>query len=908
MKPIADHTQSAENQLIKAAPEVAILVKSSATKLAQAQKNSGDINIWRQQFKAGFAAIKADFAQRASPSRLFKQHCKLTDNLLATIWAQQQIDRGCCLIAVGGYGRGELYPHSDIDLLILLPEQAADNQALNSRIESLIGTLWDLGLNVGHSVRSLNECLTEAKKDITVQTNLLESRLLSGDASFYQEFLARIKNGLDLPVFFKAKLKEQEARHAKFNDTAYNLEPNIKESPGGLRDLHQVIWLKQSLNIANYPLADYVLANKRSMWVQLAKQKVISAATVRKISQHERRLQLLRIRLHFLSDRREDRLLFDYQNELAAALGYSNTARKRASEQLMQSYYRSAKFVRLFNEILLKLLQNMLSNTPPVIRPINDHFEAHDQYLEAKSAGMLQQNPSAIFEAFLLLQQHPELAGMGVTLLRNLQRVKHLVNRDFRQNPLNKKCFMQILSQAHGVNHALRAMNRYGILGSYIPAFGKIIGQMQHDLFHVYTVDEHILNVLANLRRFAKPELKHEFPLCSQLFAQFDAPHLLYLAALFHDIAKGRGGDHSSLGTIDARRFCKLHGLGKADSDLVAWLVESHLKMSATAQKSDLSDPSVIEAFANFVQDERRLVALYLLTVADIRGTSPAVWNAWKARLLESLFNATQHALSHAAVNALQYSAQAIATRKSAAAEKLNNYGLSAASYKALWAQFGSNYFIRHESDEIAWHSRLLTPHLHTQTPIVRARLSPSGDGIQVMIYTKDQTDLFARICNFFDRMAYDIVEAKIYTTDHAYALDSFIVLDQSVKSVSYSGLLKHIEVELTQKINANSLLESPLQGRVSRQVKHMPIQVQVTISAQKENNHHKLDIIANDRPGLLATLAHQFLLLDIELHNAKINTLGNRAEDTFLISAKNSQPLDAERIKQLGESLIAEI
>jgi [protein-PII] uridylyltransferase len=903
MKPIADDTQS-----IAAAPDIASIAKSADTTAAKAENEAGNINIWRQQHKAGFAALKADFTQRPSPSRLFKQHCKLTDTLLATIWAHQQLDHRCCLIAVGGYGRGELYPHSDIDLLILLPDQIDDNKNLNSSIESLVGTLWDLGLNVGHSVRNLSECLTEAQKDITVQTNLLESRLLSGDTSLYQEFLSQIKRALDVPTFFALKQKEQESRHAKFNDTAYNLEPNIKESPGGLRDLHMIIWLTQSLNIAKHQMSADVSANKQDIWTLLVKQNVISALNVRQIRQHEQRLQLLRIRLHFLSDRREDRLLFDYQNELAATLGYSNTVRKRASEQLMQSYYRSAKFVRLTNEILLKLLRNMIATTPAVIRSINENFEAHDQYLQAKSASLLQQNPAAIFEAFLLLQQHPELTGMGVALVRNLQRVKHLVNRDFRQNPINKKCFIEILSQTNGVNHALRAMNRYGILGSYIPAFGKIIGQMQHDLFHVYTVDEHILNVLANLRRFAKPELKHEFPLCSQLFAQFDAPHLLYLAALFHDIAKGRGGDHSSLGTLDARRFCKLHGLCKADSDLVAWLVEAHLKMSATAQKSDLSDPTVIESFAHFVQDKRRLAALYLLTVADIRGTSPVVWNAWKAQLLENLFNATQHALNHAALNALQYSEQAIIARKTAAAIKLNNYGLSANSYKALWVQFGENYFVRHEGDEIAWHSRLLTPHLNTLTPIIRARLSPSGDGIQVMIYTKDRTDLFARICNFFDRMAYDIVEAKIYTTDHGYALNSFIVLDQSGKSISYSGLLKHIEVELTQRINENSPLEPPLQGRVSRQVKHMPIQVQVKISAEAENNHHKLDIIANDRPGLLSTLARKFLVLDIELHNAKINTLGNRAEDTFLISAKNSQLLDAARIKVLRESLIAEI
>ncbi len=878
--------------------------QNSALEIAK-ESGINNIAIWRQYLKDGFLALKTDFLKLPNNTRLFKQHCKLIDCLLITIWQQASIDKHCCLIAVGGYGRGELYPYSDIDLLFLLPEpiDSQNNDDINANLELLIGLLWDIGLNVGHSVRSLNECIDEAKKDITVKTNLIESRLLAGEDNHYQDFLNGINKTLESPEeinhFFATKLKEQNTRHYKFNDTAYNLEPNIKESPGGLRDLHMIFWIARSLQLANL-----LPKTTSSIWSLLTKQNIITSLEARQIQQHQRNLQLLRIRLHFVSNRREDRLLFDFQNELADSLGYVNTSRKRASEQLMQSYYRSVKFISLMNEILLKSFQQIIAITPPVVKSINAHFESHDHLLEAKTAGLLQQQPSAIFEAFLLLQKHPELKGMGATLLRNMQRVKRLVNRDFRQSLVNKKLFMEILSQPNGVNHALRAMNRYEILGCYIPAFGKIIGQMQHDLFHVYTVDEHILNVLANLRRFAKPELKHEFPLCSKLFAEFDAPHLLYLAALFHDIAKGRGGDHSTLGTIDAIKFCKLHGLNKADSSFVAWLVAAHLQMSSTAQKSDLSDPSVIETFSHFVQDERRLIALYLLTVADIRGTSPLVWNAWKARLLESLFNATKHALA----NQLRYVQEAIATRKSEASTRLSKFGLSKHSYELLWEKFGSNYFIRHESDEIAWHSRLLTPHLNTTQAIVRARLSPSGDGIQVMIYSKDQNDLFARICNFFDRMGYNIVEAKIYTTDHAYALDSFIVLDQSGKSVSYSGLLKFIEVELTQKLDKNERLELPLKGRISRQVKHMPILAQVTISLEADSKNHKLEIIANDRPGLLATLAHQFLILEVELHNAKINTLGNRAEDTFLISAKKGQKLDALRIIALKEAIISEI
>lgn len=873
----------------------------SATPITENSAMDKQVAAWRSQLKAGLSELESDFLSQPQQQRLFKRHCQLIDGLLKAIWAQAAIAEPCSLIAVGGYGRGELYPYSDIDLLILIPESAIHDKSINAQLERLIGQLWDIGLNVGHSVRSLSECATESSKDITVQTNLMESRYLAGSRGMHAEFVTQTKCALDshdaLNDFFLAKLQEQQQRHAKFNDTAYNLEPNIKESPGGLRDLHMILWLMRSLNRqSKQPLT----AN--GIWALLRKQNILSAAEARLMQKHQKHLQLLRIRLHFLSKRREDRLLFDFQNELADSLAYQNTPSKRASEQLMQSYYRSVKYIRVMNEILLKTLQQSLGTDGGKVTPINSHFEAHGSLLAAKTASLLQRQPSAILEAFLLLQQRSELSGMSASLLRNLMRVKKMVNRDFRQSPQNKQLFMQILSQDQGVNHALRAMNQYGILGCYIPAFGKIVGQMQHDLFHVYTVDEHILNVLANLRRFAKPELKHEFPLCSQLFSQFDAPHLLYLAALFHDIAKGRGGDHSTLGTIDARRFCKLHGLNKNDTELVAWLVAAHLNMSSTAQKSDLSDPLVIESFAQFVKNERRLTALYLLTVADIRGTSPLVWNAWKARLLESLFHATKHALSHQ----LGYSEDAIAARKLDASLKLNKFGLSSHSYEQLWQAFGANYLIRYESDEIAWHSRLLTPHLHAKQPIVRARLSPSGDGIQVMIYSRDQHDLFARICNFFDSMAYGIAEAKIYTTDHGYALDSFIVLDQSGKSVSYSGLLKFIELELSKKLDANLTLSAPLKGRISRQVKYMPIATQITISEQADTHHHKLDIVANDRPGLLASLAHQLLAQEIELHNAKINTLGNRAEDSFLISARKGKKLSSVNIASLQDKLMS--
>ena len=843
--------------------------------------------LWRDSLKHKQALLRDDFFQHKNTRKLLKQQSKLVDDVLRQIWLQFELSSSVSLVAVGGYGRGELFPYSDVDLLILLPNSS--DASLNQRIERVVGLFWDIGLAVGHSVRNLDECITEAKKDVTVQTNLLESRLIIGNPSLFSTFQAKMSGAMDVSAFFKAKLHEQEQRYSRFDDTAYNLEPNIKESPGGLRDLQVVLWISRSLNLG-------------SNWKDLVKQGLISQSELRQIAKHEQHLQMLRIRLHYMAKRREDRLIFDLQNALAEDLGFSNTKRYRASEQLMRDYYTSAKAVGLFNEVLLKLLKELAIPEVIEVKPINARFESYNGLLTAKSNTLLQRNPSCIFEMFLLLQQHPDLTGISATLLRTLQRVKNLVNRDFRQDPKNKALFIEMLKQPNGVTDTLKRMNRYGVLGNYIPAFGRIIGQMQHDLFHVYTVDEHILHVLGNLERFSIKAYSHEFPLCSKLFAAFDAPHLLYLGALFHDIAKGRGGDHSQLGTSDAKRFCKQHGLSKSDGQLVAWMVSLHLTMSSTAQKSDLSDPQVIEGFSLLMKDERHLTALYLLTVADIRGTSPKVWNAWKAKLLETLYSSTQRLMVGDA-GGLQ---DEIASRKADAKATLSHYSILERSYLPLWSNLGEQYFLRHTSQEIAWHSRLLLRHADTKDPVVRARLSPAGDGIQVMIYTPDRDDLFACICSFFERIGYTILEAKIYTSKNAYALDSFLVLDQSDKSVSYRDLLNYIEYELSGSLRSNLSLSAPTKGRLSRQVKHMPIKSNVTVESLRGTNNHKIEIVGGDRPGLLSTIAHAFLTNKVQIQTAKINTLGKRAEDVFLISGKTGVKLSEVAIEALKKDLIA--
>tara|TARA_B110000879_G_scaffold47313_1_gene66683 strand:+ start:2914 stop:5466 length:2553 start_codon:yes stop_codon:yes gene_type:complete len=843
------------------------------------------IKAWRNDLKEQQALLEQGFLKNKNPASLLKKHTKRIDELLNLVWEQSTLNNEITLIAVGGYGREELFPYSDIDLLILLPDNVTDEQ--NKEIEALIGVLWDLGLNIGHSVRTLQECIDEATSDPTIQTNLLESRLLCGSQVIYTQFFIKVKQQLDPANFLTAKIAEQNNRHAKFNDTAYNLEPNIKESPGGLRDIQTILWLAQSQGLGN-------------TWLELAKNGVISQEELTDIKRHERNLYTLRIRLHYLAKRSEDRLLFDFQNELAANLDLVDTEGKRASEQLMQSYYRSARFITLINEILLKSFALTRVSSEP-ITVINERFVSQHQLLQTSSPDLFQDKPSTILECFLLLQQHPEIEGFSPSLLRQLQDATKLITKEFRESSDNQQLFLAILKQKYGVHQSLRRMNRYGVLGKYIPAFDKIIGQMQHDLFHVYTVDEHTLKLLGNLRRFSKQQLVHEFPLCSQLFTDFEKPHLLYLAAIFHDIAKGRGGDHSELGKKDAKRFCSMHQLPAEDTELVVWLVEKHLQLSKVAQKSDLSDLEVIEQFANLMSDVVHLTALYLLTVADVRATSPSVWNAWKAKLLESLFLETRHVLNDPSFTVKK----AIAKRQEKAKVQLQKYDLEPEAYTEFWQNAGEGYFSKYNSNEIAWQTRRLIPHVFTETPIVRAHLSRDGNGIEVMIYMRSYQDLFARICNFFDRIGYSIGEAKIFTTSHNYALNNFIVLDESTKEISYTGLLKHIEENLCDKIIKTVDVEEPIKGRVERQVKHMPITTKVMFDALPDGSHQMLDIIACDQPGLLANIAFILIEHNVKVHNAKINTLGNRAEDTFLISDHNDQALTSDKMQQLQDALL---
>ena len=822
----------------------------------------------KRQLKADRQIVIGAFRQDGKPEKLLRSLRQSVDAVLTVAWQAAALPADTALIGVGGYGRGELFPYSDIDLLILLAR--TPDAATQARLEELVQLLWDLGLEIGHSIRTVDECMSESKADITVQTSLLEARLVFGDAALFAQLQERYQAAMDPPAFFQAKVLEMRQRHVKYEDTAFSLEPNCKESPGGLRDLQVILWVAKAAALA-------------TSWRTLATGGLITQTEAKQLMEKERAFKDIRVRLHLHAGRREDRLVFDVQTAIAESLGLQASGdgpnMRRASEFLMQRYYWAAKTVTQLNTLLLLNIEARLFPQSGVAVPINPRFNELNGLIDISADDIFEQTPSAMLEIFVLMTERPELKGMTARATRALWHDRNLIDAAFRQDPVNRALFLRILQAPVGIIHALRRMNDFSILGRYLPNFRKIVGQMQHDLFHVYTVDQHILMVVRNMRRFTMSEHAHEYPFCSQLMANFAQPWLLYVGALFHDIAKGRGGDHSKLGTVDAEQFCLEHGVSAQDTELVVFLVENHLLMSQVAQKQDLSDPDVVAAFAQVVKDERHLTALYLLTVADIRGTSPKVWNAWKAKLLEDLYRITLRVLGGEAPSA----DRELKNRQQEALASLRLYGLEPHAHEALWKQLDVAYFLRHDASDIAWQTRALYDRLNSDKPVIKCRLATIGEGLQIAVYMKDQPDLFARICSYFDRKNFSILDAKIHTTRHGYALDTFLVTEQSFAN-SYRDIINLVEHELCQLLSSEAALPSPARGRLSRLSRSFPIQPTVDLRPDERGQYYLLSVAASDRTGLLYSIANVLTRYKINLHTAKVMTLGERVEDVFLV------------------------
>ncbi|MBU6189014.1 MAG: [protein-PII] uridylyltransferase [Betaproteobacteria bacterium] len=818
----------------------------------------------RQSYRAAVESSVEQFKSSRNPDRLLAALCRATDRLLRTLWQTCEVPARFSLAAIGGYGRGELFPHSDVDLLIIADHPDKGETAI---LERFISACWDLGLQIGHSVRSVDECLDEARGDITVQTSLIERRLLTGKREPFDQLGKRLEHELDPSLFFSKKLLEMRQRHTRYEDTPYSLEPNSKESPGGLRDLQLILWISRAAGLG-------------ATWADLARGNLISEAELRQIRHNERMLKRIRASLHVVSGRREDRLVFDLQAQVSAALGFGGADARQASESLMQRYYWAAKAVVQLSSLLIQDLRERLS--PPATgepEPLDAEFVNRGGLLDIVDPALFEHDPSAILRAFLMLTRHRELHGMSALTLRAIWRARTRIDADFRKSPKNRLLFLEFLQADHGVTRGLRQMNQWSVLGRYLPVFRRIVGQMQHDLFHVYTVDQHILMVVRNLRRFAMAEHAHEYPFCSQLMSSVRSPWLLVVAALFHDIAKGRGGDHSSLGRLDARRFCQAHGVVDTDRDLVEFLVEHHLTMSSIAQKQDLSDPEVIGRFSELVQSEERLTCLYLLTVADIRGTSPKVWNAWKAKLLEDLYRATRRHLAGEAPNA----GAMLDSRRTEAVRLLNLQAIDPERYNGFWTRLGISYFLRTDPVDIAWHARVLAGPARRDGAIVRARMAPIGEGFQVVVYTRDQTELFARICGYFDSHNLSVLDAQIHTTPDGDALDSFLVVDPHAQ-MGYRERLSLVERELEDALRGPGALPAPVRGRLSRRSRYFPVTPTVDLRPDERGGRHLLSITANDRTGLLYSVARVMSRHQVSLVSARIMTLGERVEDVLVV------------------------
>lgn len=825
----------------------------------------------------------------------------LADGLLSTLWQRARMPEGAALVAVGGYGRAQLFPYSDIDVLVLLPtmhHSSADTASEYShQVEQFISSCWDAGLEIGSSVRSIAECLQEAAQDLTVQTAMLESRHICGSKALFTDFEQQFRSQLQPKSFVEGKLLEMRQRHAKYDFTPYSLEPNCKESPGGLRDLHTMLWLAKAAGFGHN-------------WHELAKQGLITDFEVQQLESNESLLSLIRARLHAAAGRHEDRLVFDLQTAVAEAFGYRSTTpegRKlamRAGETLMRHYYWAAKAVTQLCQIVRMSIEERLSPRSHKLIPLNQRFYEKAGTIEVASDDLYQRDPHAILETFLMYEQHEGLTGLSSRTLRALYASRDVMDSGFRRDPVNRETFLKILKQPRGITHAIRLMNQTSVLGRYLWPFRRIVGQMQHDLFHVYTVDQHILMVLRNVRRFFMAEHAHEYPFCSQLAAGWDKPWILYLAALFHDIGKGRGGDHSVIGAVEVKRFCRAHQIAKPDAELAEFLVREHLTMSQVAQKQDLSDPDVIRAFADKVGNERKLTALYLLTVADIRGTSPKVWSAWKGKLLEDTYRLTLRVLGGRAPDA----AAEIEARKREALVQLALSAQPFESHKKLWETLDISYFMRHEAADIAWHTRHLSRHVGQGKPVVRARRSLAGEGLQVLVYAPDQPDLFARICGYFDRAGFSILDARVHTANNGYALDTFQVIAPTMQE-QYRELMHMVENDLTLTLLKGGPLSPPTKRRLSRRVKSFPFAPRVILRPDEKAQHWLLSISASDRAGLLYIIARILAQHHISVQLAKISTLGERVEDTFLIEGPELQDssrqlqIETELLKALAQS-----
>lgn len=837
-------------------------------------------------FKSAIHFENSQLKHRFNPQQatidLLMEKALFIDNLLTACWQHflKAAAEQHSLIATGGYGRSELFPHSDIDILILV--SPADSSDYQEQLSAFSNFLWDIGLKPGLCSRNLTECLQAASDDQTIFTALLEMRLITGHTELFNNLKQQINADQLWPSeqFFPAKLEEQQKRYRKYHDTAYNLEPNIKDGPGGLRDLQIISWVFKH----HY---------KASALRELIKYGFLPKSEYDNLIAARDRLWQLRFALHNLTNRCEDRLLFDYQRELASQFGYIDANGYPDVEQFMQFFFKTVVDIERLNEMLLQLLnEKLISNKEKLAPiPITAHFSSINGYVEASSKDVFKKHPLALLEIFLILQQSPSLKGIRASTIRLIRKSVTLIDESFRQDKKANRLFIEILRQPRGITHQLKRMNRYGVLAAYLPDFANIVARMQYDLFHIYTVDEHTLFVIRNLRRFSLDKHSNELPFCNNIFLLTPKADVLYIAALFHDIAKGRGGDHSILGETIARQFCQQHDLQAHDTKIITWLVRNHLLMSMTAQRKDISDPDVIHTFALQVGSIEYLNYLYLLTVADIRATNPSLWNAWKDALLKDLYISTHKALHRGLHNPVARS-ERIQDNKKEAQDELLKLGMPTAAIRQSWRHLSDDYFLRYSADEIAWHTIAIAASTEKELPLVLLRPQTQRGSAEIFIYTRNEAQIFSICTASLDQLGLTILDARIITTADQYVLNSFQILEQSGADINDLHREIHICNALRHGLTSKQVKPAKNIHKQSRQARHFPIQTSITFLDDPSNQHTIIELVTTDRAGLLSTIGQAFTELEIQLHDAKITTIGSRAEDMFYVSDAHSQQI----------------
>jgi len=837
--------------------------------------------------------LKASFSPLKPILTFLRAKSLFIDGALLCLWkhAFSSTPEHFTLVAVGGYGRREMFPQSDVDLLILTKDNPSEQE--KEQLSQLCTALWDTGLKLGLSVRSYSECLQAAKDDQTIMTSLMESRYLAGnkqqlDTLDQQISKHKLWNSQD---FFNAKIEEQKQRYKKFHDTAYNLEPNIKESPGGLRDLQIISW------VFKYHYQCRSLKD-------LKQYDLLTEAEYSELFAAREYLWKIRFALHLQTNRCEDRLLFDQQREIAGTFGYGEQERNIGIEQFMQHYFKTVMQLERLNETLMQLFNEHCIPHTKKQQTLNAKFNSVADYISTSNPEVFQSHPRALLEIFLLLQKTPALKGIQANTIRQIRANLHLIDDNFRADPLARQLFIDILRQPRAINHVLRAMNRYGVLAAYLPSFDNIVARMQYDLFHIYTVDVHTLFVIRNLRRFALEKHNDDLPFCNGIFLLIPKPHILYIAGLFHDIAKGKKGDHSVLGESIARQFCIDHKISEHDSKIICWLVKNHLIMSSTAQSKDISDPDIIHAFAAKVRKPEYLNYLYLLTVADIRATNPALWNSWKDSLLRELYSATLNALRRGLENPILQE-DTITETQNEARKELIKKGLPEEKIKDAWQHINDDYFLRYYADEIVWHTLAVNATPETGLPLVLLRPQNQRGSAEIFIYTHDKKEnfIFSRSTAAIDALGLNILDARIITTKDQYTLNSFQVLEQSGEPITDLFRKIHICSIVKQQLqtSAKALHHQPAR---TRQAANFPIKTRAFFHEDIKNDYTRLELITTDQPGLLSKIGKLFLQHHFSVTNAKVTTIGSRAEDMFYLSYQDKTSIPTQQ----QENFIADL